>query len=184
VPGTSTTTTATSTTTPTSTTTTTLPPLPIDPALVATPLAPFTDFRSATAFLYAGPDPIQPDVAAGAIDALRAAVVRGRVGDGDGDPLPAVRVDVLGHPEYGHMLTRADGAFDLAVNGGGPVTLRYDRPGFIGAQRQVDVPWQRYRVVPDVLLVPPPEPGLAWTDSPPPCPSPLIGPPVKGTLCQ
>ena len=43
-----------------------------------------------TAFLYSGPNPIQTGVAPGAIDAQQAAVIRGRVLDHDGAPLPGV----------------------------------------------------------------------------------------------
>ena len=37
---------------------------------------------------------------------------------------------VLDHPELGVTNTRADGAFDLAVNGGG-VTLQFEAAGFL-----------------------------------------------------
>ena len=60
---------------------------------------------------------------------------------------------MLGHPELGHTLTRADGAYDIAVNGGGPVTLEFERDGYVSAQREVTAPWQDYAVVDDVVLV-------------------------------
>jgi hypothetical protein len=93
---------------------------PPDPALIA----PMTDtsvpgtLADTTAFLYTGPNPIQTGVAQDTIDAKRAAVLRGTVMDGAGDPLPAVQVSVLGHPEFGETQSRADGMYDLAVNGG------------------------------------------------------------------
>ena len=64
-----------------------------------------------TAFLYTGSNPVQTGVAAGVIEAKRAAVVRGKVLTRDGTPLPGVTVQVLNHPEYGKTVSRADGVF-------------------------------------------------------------------------
>jgi len=72
----------------------------------------------------------------------------------DGSPLPGVAISILNHPEFGSTLSRADGAFDLAVNGGGPPTVSYAKPGFLSVQRQVEVPWQDYRWLPDVVMIP------------------------------
>jgi cysteine-rich repeat protein len=152
--GTVTTTTTTTTTSTSTTTTTTLPP---DPASVAPPLDPTVvyDVATATEFLYTGPNPIQTGVAPGTIEFLRAAVLHGRtIRRLDGAPLGGVRVTVLGHPEFGQTLTRADGQFDLAVNGGGPLTVSYDSPAVLTVHRQVDVPWQGDAFLPDVALVP------------------------------
>jgi RHS repeat-associated protein len=158
---TSSTTIATSTTTSTTTTgtepagtTTTTEPIP-DPSTVAPPLrdgAP-TNFAAATAFLYTGPEPVQLDVAPEVIVPRRAAVLRGTVLARDGGPLPAVLIRILDHPEFGHTFSRADGKFDMAVNGGGPLTLVYEKTGFCPAQRQVNVPWQDSLRAPDVVLV-------------------------------
>ena len=41
---------------------------------------------------------------------------------------------VLEHDELGLTNTRADGKFDLAVNGGG-VTLQFERAGYLTVQR-------------------------------------------------
>ena len=78
---------------------------------------------TATEFLYTGADPIQKGVAAGAIEPLQAAVLRGRVVRRNGTPIDGVEVTVLDHPELGRTATRTDGGFDIAVNGGGAVTL-------------------------------------------------------------
>jgi RHS repeat-associated protein len=129
-----------------------LPPDPVTvaPALdrtAATPLA------SATSFLYTGANPIQTGVTANAINPARAAVLRGRVLSRSGNALPGATVSVLNHPEWGQTLSRADGNYDLAVNGGGLLTLKYEMSGYIGGQRQVDAPLQDYRYVEDVALV-------------------------------
>jgi len=34
--------------------------------------------------------------------------------------------------------------FDIAVNGGGLLTVNYEKAGYLSAQRQVQVPWQDY----------------------------------------
>lgn len=51
---------------------------------------------------------------------------------------------VLEQPEFGSTLSRADGVFDLAVNGGGPLTVNYRKARFLAVQRQINVPWQDY----------------------------------------
>ncbi|MDP8929711.1 MAG: hypothetical protein M3O70_14340 [Actinomycetota bacterium] len=58
--------------------------------------------------------------------------------------LAGVRVTILDHPELGSTKTTSDGAFDVAVNGGGIVTVEYEKDGFLPAQRQVDVPWRDF----------------------------------------
>ena len=93
----------------------------------------------------------QPD----AIDAVRAGVVRGRVLASNGQPLPDVIVAVQGHPELGQTLTRLDGMFDLAVNGGGRLTINYTHAGYLPAQRPVNVPWQNFAMADDVVLIRP-----------------------------
>lgn len=69
---------------------------PPDPATVAPPL-PLGESASVaamTSFLYTGTRPIQRDVSPGAIKRVSGAVVRGRVLDIAGAPLPGVKVDV------------------------------------------------------------------------------------------
>src|SRR3954452_7238264 len=56
------------------------------------------------------------------------------------------------HPELGHTTTRDDGSFDLAVNGGGNLTLTYVKPGFLVVQRAVRVPWQDFAFAADVVM--------------------------------
>jgi RHS repeat-associated protein len=112
-----------------------------------------TDLKAATEFLYTGANPIQTGVDPATITQTRAAVLRGRVLTSDGKPLPGVTIAVLDHPEFGTTLSRADGMFDLAVNGGGPLTLTYAHADRLPAQRTVQVPWRDYLVVPDVVLM-------------------------------
>lgn len=130
---------------------------PPDPASVAPPLdrSVATDVFTVSQFLYGGLNPIQTGVVPGAIQLERAAVLRGKVKDTAGTPLPLVTIAVLGHPEFGQTLSRADGMFDLAVNGGGLLTVDYTKEGYLPAQRQVDVQWQDLAWLPDVVLIQP-----------------------------
>jgi RHS repeat-associated protein len=130
-------------------------PLPPDPATVAPAIDPTvaTTLGAATAFLYTGPDPIQAGVAPGVIEPRRVTVLRGRVLDRNDAPLAGVAISVAGHPELGRTKSRADGVFDLAVNGGARLTVEYARTGLLPARRDVDVPWQDSVWLPDVVLV-------------------------------
>ena len=130
--------------------------IPPDPATVAPPVAQgvATAIEAATEFLYTGANPIQTGVAPGTIEARRVVVLRGKVQARDGTAIPAVKISVLDHPELGQTLTRADGAFDLAVNGGGQLTLRYEKGGLLAAQRAIVAPWRDYAWLPEVVMIP------------------------------
>lgn len=131
-------------------------PLPPDPATVAPTLdrTVATTLVAAADFLYSGSYPIQTGVGPGVISPVRIAVLRGVVKARDGSPLSGVAIRVLGHPELGGTLSRADGAFDMAVNGGGVLSVVYEKAGFPPVQRQAQVAWQDYSVLPDVVMIP------------------------------
>ena len=124
-------------------------PPPAAPALSETGVTPMNE---ATEFLYSGPDPVQTGVAPGTIEPERAAVVRGVVADGAGDPLEGVEVTAPAHPELGSTTTGAEGEFSFAVNGGGLLTVRFAHEGFLAVDRTVDVPWQDYVWADDVVM--------------------------------
>ncbi len=113
-----------------------------------------TTMIGAVEFLFTGLDPVQKAVVPGVVEPKRVAVLRGKVSDRLGAPLSDVVVSVLDHLEYGHTLTRDDGMFDLAVNGGGLTTVKYAKEGYLPVQRQVDAPWQDFAWLPDVVLIP------------------------------
>ena len=129
--------------------------LPADPANVAPLLdnTVATTIGTATTFLYSGANPIQTGVAPGTIDPTRAAVLRGRVVTRDESAVPGVKITVLNHAEFGQTRTRADGRFDMAVNGGGLLTVVYEKPGLLTLQRQENVPRQDYVTLPDVVMI-------------------------------
>lgn len=130
--------------------------LPPDPADVAPPLAPgqVNSLQQTTAFLYSGANPIQTGVAPDTIELKRAAVLRGRVLDRDDAPLSGVTITVKGHPEFGQTLSRADGVFDMAVNGGGLLTVNYQKGGYLPVQHQINAPWNDFAASEDVVMIP------------------------------
>ncbi len=131
------------------------PGLPPDPATIAPPLdqTVATNLATATSFLYTGTNPIQTGVAPGIINPKRAALLRGKVLARDNTPLTGVKITVLNHPELGQTLSRADGMFDLAVNGGGVLTVSYEKTGYLPVQRQLNTPWQDYKHLPNVVMI-------------------------------
>ncbi|MEQ1832018.1 MAG: hypothetical protein ABL977_03100, partial [Candidatus Eisenbacteria bacterium] len=112
-----------------------------------------TAFRDNIAFLFSGASPVQTLVTADSIKPTRAAVIRGRVLSRDLGPLPNVVVLVAGHNEYGQTKTREDGRYDLAVNGGQQLVLRFVKSGYLEAQRQVTPRPLDYTQVDDLALM-------------------------------
>ena len=72
----------------------------------------------------------------------------------DGVALSGVQTTVLGRPGFGQTLSRTDGMFDMAVNGGGILIVHYEKAGFLPAQRPINAPWQNFAFLPDVALIP------------------------------
>ncbi len=131
--------------------------IPPHPSRVAPPLpiAGEEPFAEATAFLYSGSNPVQTGVVPGTILPYRAAVIRGQVVDRSDHPLAGVVITVLNHPAFGYTVSRPSGRFDLAVDGGGWLTLDYMKTGYLEAQRSVRTPWQDYAIAPTVALIHP-----------------------------
>jgi PKD repeat protein/streptogramin lyase len=129
--------------------------VPPDPSTVAPPIdrTIASTHAATTSFLYTGSQLTQKEMLPGVIDPQRATVLHGKVIDHTGAPLVGVTVTVLHHLEFGHALTRADGMFDLATNGGGMLTVSYTKDGYLPAQRQVQAPWQDYVGLEDLVLL-------------------------------
>jgi RHS repeat-associated protein len=129
--------------------------LPDDPTDTAPDLNPTgsTSLADATAFLYTGLNPIQTGVSPATIQPGRAAVIRGKVTDRQGSPLAGVTVTVKDHLEYGQTLTRADGMFDLVVNGGGKLVISYTRDGYLPVQRSLNSRIQNYQWLDDIVMI-------------------------------
>lgn len=130
--------------------------LPPDPATIAPELNPteFTSLADSTTFLYSGENPIQTGVATDTIKADRVAIIRGEVQNNANQPLTGVTISVKGHPEFGQTISRADGLFDMVVNGGGRLTINYSKVGYLPVQRKVQTPWAGYRYAERVVMIP------------------------------
>ena len=122
-------------------------PPPVDNTIPSTVVA-------QTEHLYTGDDPHQKGVDPAVFELRRAAALRGRVETRAGEPLAGVAVTIPGRPEYGYAESRADGTYDLAVNGGETLTVRYEKADFLPAQRKLPADWQSFTTAPDVALVP------------------------------
>jgi RHS repeat-associated protein len=130
-------------------------PLPPEPATVAPsfPSAQKTELIDEVGFLFRGEVPIQRGADENAFDPKRIVVLHGEVLTRDGVPVAGAVVRIAEHAEFGSTLTRVDGAFDLAANGGGMLTVLVDKDGFFPVQRSVETPWEDYTSVPTVRLV-------------------------------
>uniref|UniRef100_A0A670YIF0 Teneurin-2 n=1 Tax=Pseudonaja textilis TaxID=8673 RepID=A0A670YIF0_PSETE len=71
-------------------------------------------------------------------------LIRGQVVTTDGTPLVGVNVSFVKYPKYGYTITRQDGTFDLIANGGGSLTLHFERAPFMSQERTVWLPWNSF----------------------------------------
>jgi hypothetical protein len=106
-------------------------------------------------FLIEGDKPVQSYAKPEFYDQRRAAVIRGRVTTAAGEGIIGVRVSVdrtRGASNYGFTLTRPGGWFDMLVNGGGGVTLQFQRSPFRPLTRTVRVPWNRIQIIEPIVM--------------------------------
>jgi hypothetical protein len=122
------------------------------PAIDGTAAASFAD---AIRFLYEGACPRQTKVDKSVFDDTRVAVVRGRVLDEAGKPLPNVRVRTPREPRYGETLTDNEGRFGYVVLGGSSTRLRFELEGKLLSHRSAEPKPNRYGTLEDVTLVAP-----------------------------
>ncbi|MEE2779706.1 MAG: fibronectin type III domain-containing protein, partial [Myxococcota bacterium] len=129
---------------------------PPDPSEVApiVNLKELGTFADTVRFLFEGDPPIQTGVPLDAIRDQAMTVVHGRVLTPDGQPVSLVEVSIEGHPEYGKTLTRLDGEFDMAVNGGGDLMVLFKKSGVLPARRLVETMVKTFARVDDVVMVP------------------------------
>ncbi|MCL2825040.1 MAG: hypothetical protein FWD57_13710, partial [Polyangiaceae bacterium] len=111
---------------------------------------------TSTAFLYSEASPVQYGVEPGTIEEHRVSIIRGRVLGADGvTPESGVTITINGHPEFGHTLTRDDGQYDMAVNGGTTYIVHMESSEHLPVQRPAPVGWHDWTVVEDVVLTQP-----------------------------
>jgi len=132
---------------------------PPDPGTLAPPLdrSVTTDLLRLTSFLYTGSNRVQCGVVPGTIVAQRICLLRGRItthGTTSAlQPLPGVAVTIHEQVGYGATVSRADGTFDLVVNGGRPLDLVFEKAGYLPVRRQIQPRWRETRQLADIVMV-------------------------------
>jgi RHS repeat-associated protein len=98
-------------------------------------------------------DLIPPDATVESYDPKRFSVITGLVQDLAGTPIADVAVTIHDHPEYGTVATDADGGFSIPVEGGGTITLVYQKDGLLAVQRKVYVPWNDIAIAETIQMI-------------------------------
>jgi len=132
-----------------------LPPDPsliapkLDSTVIAVPMA------KAVEFLYKNQTPVQTDIDTTKLNQTCIGVVRGRVTKLDGSALSGVTITMSNHPEFGQTLSRADGMFDMVVNGSSNYALSYEKDGYFSASRNVEIGCNLFVYAETVALIQP-----------------------------
>jgi YD repeat-containing protein len=87
-------------------------------------------------------------------DLRRLSLLTGLVQDTNGGALTGVIIRIHGHPEYGSAATDAGGRFTIPAEGGGVLTVTYQREDLITAHRQVQVPWNGIAIAETLGMIP------------------------------
>ncbi|KAH9517406.1 Teneurin-2 [Dermatophagoides farinae] len=127
-------------------------PDPLDILLRKQPPSPTSSFFQKVLFLiedgsvqsYAQKDVYSPK---------RAAVIRGQVVSKEFNGLIGIRVSVVNDLKYGFTLTRSDGWFDILVNGGGIITLQFQRNPFYPIKKSIYVEWNDITVIQNPIVM-------------------------------
>jgi hypothetical protein len=91
-------------------------------------------------FLYNEAIPVQTRIIANTIEPKRTSELHNAVLDENGEPLSGVVITIVGHSEFGQTMSRADGKFNLVINGGGALTVNYATSGYLPIQRTMKIP--------------------------------------------
>ncbi|RWS12485.1 teneurin-m-like protein [Dinothrombium tinctorium] len=124
---------------------------PLDILLRKQPPSPTASFFQRMQFLIEE-DSVQSYAHKQAFNDSRASVIRGQVKSPSGSGLMGVRVGIASEPLLGFVVSRDTGWFDIMVNGGGAVTLHFQREPFRPTQRTVMVPWNEIVVIDKVKM--------------------------------
>ena len=98
-------------------------------------------------------DLIPSDATAEAYDPKRFSLITGLVQNLDDSPISDVVVGIHDHPDYGTTLTDAEGRFTIPVEGGGTITVVYEKAGLITAHRKVYVPWNDIAIAETIQMI-------------------------------
>ncbi|MBW1818596.1 MAG: hypothetical protein JRJ60_15750, partial [Deltaproteobacteria bacterium] len=83
----------------------------------------------------------------------RFSLITGLVQDLNSSPITDVSITIHGHLEYGTASTDTEGRFSIPVNGGGTITLVYQKQGLITAHRKVYVPWNDIAIAETIQMI-------------------------------
>ncbi|GJQ59641.1 MAG: hypothetical protein SCALA701_24420 [Candidatus Scalindua sp.] len=86
-------------------------------------------------------------------DPKRFSLITGNVKDRSQNPISEIIVSIHGHPEYGSVKTNNEGRFSIPVEGGGTMTIKYEKSGFITAHRKVSVPWNDIAITDTITMI-------------------------------
>lgn len=130
--------------------------IPGDPAQMVTPVSTtqHSSVKDLFSFLFTGPGAVQTDLDPSIIQERSISLVNGKVLEKSGVPLPGVTVRILDHSEYGKTVSRADGAYDIALNGGMTFNVTFEKEGYLPVQRSVVTTWESFSTINDVVMIP------------------------------
>ena len=98
-------------------------------------------------------DLVPTDATVEEYDAKRFSLITGLVRSITDSPISDVSVTLHGHPEYGTVLTDAQGRFSLPVEGGTTLTVVYEKNGFITTHRKVYVSWNDIAIAETIQMI-------------------------------
>ena len=98
-------------------------------------------------------DLIPPDATVEEYDPRRFSLITGLVQALDGSPISDVSITIHGRPDYGTVKTDAEGRFSIPVEGGGTMTLIYQKDSFITSHRKVYVPWNDNAIAKTIQMI-------------------------------
>jgi RHS repeat-associated protein len=122
---------------------------PLDSTVIAVPMA------SAVEFLYKNQPQVQTGVDTTKLNKTCIGVIRGKVTKLDGSAFSGVKITMNNYPEFGQTLSRADGMFDMVVNGSNTYTVNYKKDGYFSATRDVEVDCNLFVYAETVALIQP-----------------------------
>ena len=98
-------------------------------------------------------DLVPPDATVDQYDPARFSLITGLVNDINEKPIPGIAITIHSHAEYGSVTTNEQGRFSIPVEGGGTLTIVYQKQGLIPAQRKVYVPWNDNVIAETVVMI-------------------------------
>ncbi len=109
-------------------------------------------FYDQNSFLFNSDTPVQQGVNPEVFSEERMSVMKGYVYDEAGTALEGVKVEFPQNTEFGWTLTRTDGAYDIAINGGKDFLVRFSKEGYLDSSRRFTVDWRESRTNENVNL--------------------------------